>query len=87
MARRLTVLVYRMLRYGQDYIDIGEACYEARFRQPGSATPPLRPRRGDQMRNCCSTNRVRRLNCEVVSDKPDRGIGTEESGRCGFAWR
>ena len=33
MARRLAVLVYRMLRYGQDYIDIGEACYEARFRQ------------------------------------------------------
>ena len=24
MARRLAVLVYRMLRYGQDYIDIGE---------------------------------------------------------------
>ena len=33
MARRLAVLVYRMLRYGQDYIDIGEACYEDRFRQ------------------------------------------------------
>ena len=33
MARRLAVLVYRMLRYGQDYIDIGEACYEDRFRR------------------------------------------------------
>lgn len=33
MARRLAVLVYRMLRYGQDYIDIGEDLYEARFRQ------------------------------------------------------
>ena len=33
MARRLATLVYRMLHYGQDYIDIGEECYEARFRQ------------------------------------------------------
>ena len=33
MARRLAVLVYRMLCYGQDYIDIGEACYEDRFRR------------------------------------------------------
>lgn len=33
MARRLAVLVYRMLHYGQDYIDIGEACYEDRFRR------------------------------------------------------
>ena len=33
MARRLATLVYRMLHYGQDYIDIGEEFYEARFRQ------------------------------------------------------
>ena len=33
MARRLAVLIYRMLRYGQDYVDIGEDLYEARFRQ------------------------------------------------------
>ena len=32
MARRLAHLVYRMLRYGQDYIDIGEAAYESRFK-------------------------------------------------------
>jgi transposase len=31
MARRLAQLVYRMLRYGQDYIDIGETAYESRF--------------------------------------------------------
>lgn len=31
MARRLAQLVYRMLRYGQDYVDIGDAAYEARF--------------------------------------------------------
>ena len=30
-ARRLATLVYRMLRYGQDYVDIGEQAYEARF--------------------------------------------------------
>ena len=29
MARRLAVLVYRMLRYGQDYVDMGEESYEA----------------------------------------------------------
>ena len=31
LARKLAVLVYRMLRYGQDYLDDGEAEYEARF--------------------------------------------------------
>jgi transposase len=30
-ARKLAVLAYRMLRYGHDYIDEGEAAYEARF--------------------------------------------------------
>ena len=33
MARKLAVLVYRMLLYGQDYVDMGEEYYEARFRQ------------------------------------------------------
>jgi transposase len=31
IARKLAQLVYRMLRYGQDYVDIGEAAYEQRF--------------------------------------------------------
>ncbi|MFQ5599895.1 MAG: IS110 family transposase [Candidatus Krumholzibacteriia bacterium] len=31
IARRLAQLVYRMLRYGQDYVDIGENAYELRF--------------------------------------------------------
>lgn len=30
-ARKLAQLVFRMLRYGQDYTDIGEATYQARF--------------------------------------------------------
>jgi len=30
-ARQLARLIYRMLRYGQDYVDIGEAAYEAKF--------------------------------------------------------
>jgi hypothetical protein len=30
-ARRLAILVYRMLRYGQDYTDIGEQQYEDQF--------------------------------------------------------
>lgn len=33
MARKLAILIYRMLRYGQDYIDEGLAAYEERFRQ------------------------------------------------------
>ena len=33
IARRLAILVYRMLRYGQDYVEIGEGQYEARFRE------------------------------------------------------
>lgn len=32
-ARRLAILVYRMLRYGEDYVDVGETVYEERFRQ------------------------------------------------------
>lgn len=32
-ARKLAQLIYRMLRYGQDYVDIGEEHYEARFQQ------------------------------------------------------
>jgi transposase len=32
IARKLAQLVYRMLRYGQDYIDVGEAAYELQFR-------------------------------------------------------
>ncbi|MBM3275236.1 MAG: IS110 family transposase, partial [Candidatus Sericytochromatia bacterium] len=31
MARKLAQLVYRMLRYGQAYVDIGEAAYEGRY--------------------------------------------------------
>lgn len=30
-ARKLAQLVYRMLRYGQDYIDVGEAAFEQKF--------------------------------------------------------
>lgn len=33
MARKLAILAYRMLRYGQDYIDQGMSAYEERFRQ------------------------------------------------------
>ncbi len=31
IARKLAQLVFRMLRYGQDYVDIGEAAYEAKY--------------------------------------------------------
>lgn len=31
IARHLALLVYRALRFGQDYLDIGEKVYEARF--------------------------------------------------------
>ena len=33
MAHRLARLVYRMLKYGQAYVDKGTAYYEERFRQ------------------------------------------------------
>ncbi len=33
MARKLAILIYRMLRYGQDYTDEGLAAYEERFKQ------------------------------------------------------
>ena len=32
-ARELAQFVYRMLRWGQDYVDIGEQAYELQFRQ------------------------------------------------------
>lgn len=31
-GRRLATLIYRLLRYGQEYLDIGEKLYEQRFR-------------------------------------------------------
>ena len=31
VARKLAILVYRMLRFGQDYVDIGERAYDALF--------------------------------------------------------
>lgn len=31
-ARRLAQLIFRMLRYGQDYVDVGEQAYEEAFR-------------------------------------------------------
>jgi transposase len=33
IARKLAQLIYRMLRYGQDYCDIGEEAYELQFTQ------------------------------------------------------
>jgi hypothetical protein len=38
LARTLARLVYRMLRYGTDYVDIGEQAYEARFQARRFAT-------------------------------------------------
>lgn len=32
-ARKLAILIYRMLRYGADYVDIGQQAYEARHAQ------------------------------------------------------
>lgn len=32
-ARHLARLIYRMLRYGQDYVDVGEQAYEEHFRE------------------------------------------------------
>jgi transposase len=32
-ARKLAELIYRMLRFGQDYMDIGEQAYEAQFQR------------------------------------------------------
>lgn len=37
-ARKLATLLYRMLRYGQDYVDEGTAAYEARFERHRLAT-------------------------------------------------
>jgi transposase len=33
VARKIALLVYRMLRHGQDYVDIGEQSYERQFRE------------------------------------------------------
>ena len=37
-ARKLAALVYRMARYGHDYVDEGEQAYEARFQAKRLAT-------------------------------------------------
>ena len=33
LVRKLAILIYRMPRYGQDYLACGEAEYEARFQR------------------------------------------------------
>ena len=33
MARKLAILIYRMLRYGEDYVDQGVEAYEERFKE------------------------------------------------------
>ena len=33
IARKLAILIYRMLRYGQDYVDQGAEAYEERFKE------------------------------------------------------
>ena len=33
MAHKLAVLFYRMLRYGQDYIDRGQQFYQDKYRE------------------------------------------------------
>ena len=33
MAHHLARLIYRMLKYGQDYIDKGTEAYEAKYRE------------------------------------------------------
>lgn len=38
IARKLATLIFRMLRYGQDYVDVGEAAYEHRFQVRRLAT-------------------------------------------------
>ncbi len=32
-ARKLAAIIFRMLRYGHDYVDEGAAAYDARFQQ------------------------------------------------------
>jgi hypothetical protein len=38
IARKLAQLVYRMMRYGQDYLDIGEVAYDRQFEARRLAT-------------------------------------------------
>ena len=33
MARKIAILIYRLLRHGQEYVDIGMEAYKARYRQ------------------------------------------------------
>lgn len=32
-ARKLAILVYRMLRFGQDYVDVGQHAFEQRYNE------------------------------------------------------
>ena len=35
-ARKLATLIYRMLRYGQEYVDTGEQAHEAKYANAAS---------------------------------------------------
>jgi len=32
-AHKLAILIYRMLKYGRDYVDIGQAQYDSQFKE------------------------------------------------------
>jgi len=59
-ARHLAKLIYRMLRFGQDYVDVGEQAYERRF----------------QLRRLASlTEAARSLGFTLVEQTPERASG------------
>ena len=57
-ARKIATYIYRMLRYGQDYVDIGAKAYEQQYRE----------KRLQSLKNAAKS-----MGCKLVPD-PDAGV-------------
>jgi len=45
-AHKLARLIYRMLKYGESYVDIGQEQYEKKYKQRLLQSPPEPPEKG-----------------------------------------
>ena len=74
MAHKLAVLFYRMLRFGQEYVDRGQKFYEERYRQQQFRYSTRGPHNSDSL--------LFRHRLRVQRDEFLERICTSVSGRC-----
>ena len=58
-AHKLAILVYRMLKHGEDYVDKGQEYYEQRYRE---------------RRIRSLVRQARQMGCELLILEPEEGV-------------